>query len=164
MVEAKEKHLTPTQNKSILGKGVARLLSVQALFQMEASDNSLSEILLEFETHRLGCTYDGHQYYSPDKKLFNSILSQVIKNQKRIDVLINISLKTSWQLERIDPTLRSIFRAFTAELLMKQTKPKVIISEFLNVTQAFFPQGKEIGLTNGVLDFIARNLNLENNK
>ena len=151
-------------NKNLLGKNVARLLSVQALFQMEASDTSLPDILLEFENHRLEKTFDGHIYHNPDHRLFRKILEQVINDQRKIDQLINNSLKKTWELDRIDPTLRSIFRASTAEFLMFKTPPKVVISEFLTITQAFFPVGKEIKLVNGVLDYIINNVSSGNIK
>ena len=64
------------------------------------------------------------------------------------------SIKEDWSMERIDPTLRAIFRAAAAEFLIK-TPPKVVISEFLEIAKSFFPNGKECKLANGVLDNLA---------
>ena len=64
------------------------------------------------------------------------------------------SIKEDWAMERIDPTLRAIFRAAAAEFLIK-TPPKVVISEFLEIAKSFFPNGKECKLANGVLDKLA---------
>ena len=62
-----------------------------------------------------------------------------------------------WPIKRIDPTLRALFRAAGAEMLeQKGTNPKVVISEFVDVAKAFFPEGKEPGLVNAVLDKMAR--------
>ena len=64
------------------------------------------------------------------------------------------SIKEDWSMDRIDPTLRAIFRAAAAEFLIK-TPPKVVISEFLEISKSFFPNGKECKLANGVLDNLA---------
>ena len=52
-------------------------------------------------------------------------------------------------MDRIDPTLRAIFRAAAAEFII-QTPPKIVISEFLEIAKSFFPNGKECKLANGV--------------
>ena len=57
-------------------------------------------------------------------------------------------------MDRIDPTLRAIFRAAAAEFLIK-TPPKVVINEFVEIANSFFPDGKECKLANGVLDKLA---------
>jgi len=57
-------------------------------------------------------------------------------------------------MDRIDPTLRAIFRAAAAEFII-QTPPKIVISEFLEIAKSFFPNGKECKLVNGVLDKLA---------
>ena len=58
---------------------------------------------------------------------------------------------------RVDPTLRALFRAAGAEFLeARATNPKIVISEFVDVAEAFYPEGKEAGLVNAVLDKMAR--------
>ena len=57
---------------------------------------------------------------------------------------------------RIDPTLRALFRAAGAELIAKDTPPKVVITEFVHVAEAFFDGGKEPKFVNAVLDHMAR--------
>ena len=41
-------------------------------------------------------------------------------------------LKTTWPLKRIDPTLRALFRAAIAEILLNKTPIKAIINEFID--------------------------------
>ena len=48
-----------------------------------------------------------------------------------------------WPIARIDPTLRAIFRAAGAELVAAEAPPRVVISEFVDIAKAFFPEGKE---------------------
>ena len=66
------------------------------------------------------------------------------------------ALVAKWPIARIDPTLRALFRAAGAELVNSDTPPRVVISEYVEVTAAFFPDGKEPRFVNAVLDHMAR--------
>lgn len=66
------------------------------------------------------------------------------------------ALVAAWPIDRIDPTLRALFRAAGAELVNSATPPRVVITEFVDVARAFFPEGKEAGFVNAVLDHMAR--------
>ena len=135
-------------------KSAARLYAVQALFQMEAVHSSVKEITEEFKSHRIGAKIGNIEYNNADVKMFKDILNKAVKEQSKIDNITNSSLKDTWPLSRIDPTLRALFRAATAELLLEKTPTKAIINEFIEIAKAFFPNGKEAKLVNGVLDNI----------
>ena len=135
-------------------KSAARLYAIQALFQMEASKSPLDEITDEFELHRIGAQIDDSTYNDADLTMFRAIINNAVKQQSRIDKLTDQSLHDSWPLKRIDPTLRALFRAAASELLIKETPPKAVINEFIEIAKAFFPTGKEAKLVNGVLDNI----------
>ena len=135
-------------------QSAARLYAVQALFQMEMSQLSVKETIKEFEQHRIGAKIDDTRYNFADLKMFRDILEKAVAEQRKIDKLTNSSLKDSWPLKRIDPTLRALFRAATAELLINRTPTKAVINEFLEIAKAFFPDGKETKFVNGVLDNI----------
>ncbi|MCL4170218.1 UNVERIFIED_CONTAM: hypothetical protein GTU68_013877 [Idotea baltica] len=66
------------------------------------------------------------------------------------------ALVAKWPIDRIDPTLRALFRAAGAELVAAKTPPKVVIVEFVDVAKAFFADGKEPKFVNAVLDHMAR--------
>ncbi len=154
-------NLKSQEKNSRIGRkdlSATRLFAVQALFQMEASNTSLTDVQEEFTKFRMGSTINGSVYASGDKKLFESLTLSAVKNQRKIDKLTNLVLKDSWPLSRIDPTLRALFRVATAELIDKKAPPKVIINEFLEIAKAFFPEGKEPKLVNGVLDKIAEKI------
>lgn len=53
---AAEKTAKSAEKKQM--KSAARLYAVQALFQMEASGQTVEAVTREFETHRFGATYD----------------------------------------------------------------------------------------------------------
>ena len=137
-------------------KSVSRLFATQALFQMEARGQSASHVIDEFEEHRFGADEGDHRYHEGDSALFTQIIKGVVAQQSKIDVLTDQTLLKTWPLARIDPTLRAIFRAAMAEYIMLKTPSKVLITEYLNVVAAFFPQGQEIKLVNGVLDAMLR--------
>jgi N utilization substance protein B len=65
------------------------------------------------------------------------------------------ALVAKWPIDRIDPVLRALFRAAGAELTEMPTPPKVVITEFVDVAKAFFPDGKEPKFVNAVLDHMA---------
>jgi N utilization substance protein B len=66
------------------------------------------------------------------------------------------ALVAAWPIARIDPTLRALFRAAGAELVEGKAPPKVVITEFVDVAKAFFPEGREPKFVNAVLDHMAR--------
>ncbi len=137
-------------------KAAARLYAVQALFQMEASGQTVDAVLREFEEHRFGVSYDGEQMVEGDPALFRTIVETAVNWQARIDQMTDRALVEKWPINRIDPTLRALFRAAGAELIEGTAPPKVVISEFVDVARAFFPEGREAKFVNAVLDHMAR--------
>jgi N utilization substance protein B len=137
-------------------RSAARLYATQALFQMEHSDQTLDAVRREFLDHRFGATYDGAEMIDGDMDLFASVLEDAVNHQASIDQMTDRALVARWPLGRIDPTLRALFRAAGAEMRSPQTPPKVIISEYVDVARAFFPEGKEPKFVNAVLDHMAR--------
>lgn len=140
-----------------LMRSAARLAAVQALFQLESSGADWRDVRDEFRTHRFGQDIEGDSYREADPALFDRILGSAIDRQAQIDQSMDRALAEAWPIRRIDPTIRAVFRAAGAELFDGgDTPPKVVISEFVDVTRAFFPEGKEAGFVNAVLDRMAR--------
>lgn len=137
-------------------KSAARLYAVQALFQMEHSAQTIEAVRAEFLDHRFGATYDGDEMQDGDVELFEAVLEQSVNDQALIDQMTDRALVAKWPIARIDPTLRALFRAAGAELQRKDAPPKVVITEYVDVARAFFPDGKEPQFVNAVLDHMAR--------
>ena len=137
-------------------KSAARLYAVQALFQMEQSAQTSDQVVAEFQEHRFGATYDGDEMMDGDYALFQSLISDAVNYQAPIDQLTDRALVAKWPIARIDPTLRSLFRAAGAELTQSTTPPRVVITEYVDIAGAFFPEGKEASFVNAVLDHMAR--------
>ncbi len=154
MTNAKPKG--PSRDEKRQMKSAARLYAVQALFQMEHSNQTLDAVRVEFETHRFGAEYDGEEMAEGDPVLFRALLEGAVESQGRIDQMTDRALVARWPIARIDPTLRALFRAAGAEMVAGATPPKVVITEFVDVARAFFPEGKEASFVNAVLDHMAR--------
>ena len=137
-------------------KSAARLHAVQALFQMEASGQTADSVQREFEDFRLGADVDGETFAEADLDHFRMLIGSAVNWQAKIDQMTDRALVEKWPINRIDPTIRALFRAAGAELIDGDAPPKVVISEFVDVAKAFFPDGREPKFVNAVLDHIAR--------
>lgn len=137
-------------------KSAARLYAVQALFQMEAAGQTVDKVRREFESHRFGATIEGDELAEGDTHLFRQIIEEAVNWQARIDQMTDRALVEKWPIARIDPVIRALFRAAGAELMLPATPPKVVITEYVDVAHAFFPDGREPKFVNAVLDHMAR--------
>ena len=136
----------------------ARLLAVQALYQMDIAKTPLEKILREFKTHRLDNPLDGEPLPAPDVLYFEIIVRGVMDNQLAIDRMIDKWLSESWQLARLDSTLRAILRCGVQELIYENAvPPKVIVAQYSDIAHAFFA-GPEGGMANAVLDNVAQEI------
>jgi len=143
-------------------RSVARLLAVQALYQIEINQIeagggiAIDAVIAEFVKHRLGQEIEGENYGQADRALFVDIVRGASQRQGELDGMISPALSEEWPLHRLETILRAILRAGAYELLGRpDVPPRVVISEYLDVAHAFFA-GKEPGMVNGVLDRLAR--------
>ncbi|WP_102222983.1 transcription antitermination factor NusB [Acidimangrovimonas sediminis] len=137
-------------------KAAARLYAVQALFQMERSGQTVEQVIQEFEDHRFGAVYEGDEMAEGDPKHFRKVMDEAVNWQAKVDQMTDRALVAKWPIARIDPVLRALFRAAGAELVALDTPPKVVINEYVEVTRAFFPEGRETKFVNAVIDHMAR--------
>ena len=151
MTSAPDKRALRRQRKS-----AARLYAVQALFQMEHSGQTVERVTQEFLDHRFGAVYEGDEMAEGDPDLFARVLDGAVNNQATIDQMTDRALVAKWPIDRIDPTLRALFRAAGAELTLEDAPPKVVITEYVEVAKAFYPDGREPKFVNAVLDHMAR--------
>ena len=142
-------------------KSAARLYTVQALFQMEQSAQTSDQVIAEFLEHRFGATYDGAEMMYGDISLFQNLVRDAVNYQAPVDQLTDRALVAKWPIARIDPTLRSLFRVAGTELTQSATPPKVVITEYVDIARAFFPEGKEASFVNAVLDHMAHEVKPE---
>ena len=138
----------------IAQRSVARLLAVQAVYQMikEAPKNADS-LIKEFLDHRTGIDSEGDEIVSPDKGHFIALIRGVTDHAKQLgDIIIANRGKDG----DIEPILKAILLCGTFELMMLQDiDAPIIISDYVHVTEAFY-EGKETKLVNAVLDSISK--------
>jgi N utilization substance protein B len=137
-------------------RGAARLAAVQALYQMDIAGTGLNDILAEFESHWIGREVEGAQYLPAEGAFFRDVVSGVVREQRRLDPLVDQVLAEGWPLKRIEAILRAVLRAGAYELGHRSDVPaRVVVSEYVDVANAFVDKD-ETGMVNAVLDQIAR--------
>src|SRR6201993_2008236 len=137
-------------------RGAARLAAVQALYQMDIAGAGINDIFAEFENHWLGSEVEGDKYLPAEAAFFRDVVSGVVRDQTRLDPLIDEALAKGWPLKRIDAILRAVLRAGSYELEHRLDVPgRVVISEYVDVAHAFV-EAEETGMVNAVLDHIGR--------
>lgn len=151
-----ESRRRPGLDEKRILRGASRFYAVQALFQMEASDVPIGTIMAEFEAHRIGAEIDSETWAEADLNHFRRLIEAAVDRQAKIDQMTHRALVAKWPIDRIDPTLRALFRAAGAEMLGAQTPARVVISQFVDIATAFFPEGREANFVNAVLDHMAR--------
>jgi N utilization substance protein B len=144
-----------TKPNRAASRSAARLAVVQALYQMDMSGIDLNEVVSEFETHRLGQEIEGDQYNQAEAVFFRDLVEGVVREQRKLDPLIDEQLAEGWRLNRVDSILRAILRAGTYELALRDDVPaRVVISEYIDIAHAFFGD-EEPRVVNGILDRLA---------
>ncbi len=137
-------------------RGAARLAAVQALYQMDIAGAGLDDVFAEFESHWLGNEVEGETYLPAEAAFFRDVVSGVVRDQARLDPLIDEALSKGWPLKRIDAILRAVLRAGSYELEHRKDVPgRVVVSEYVDVAHAFVEKDRT-GMVNAVLDQIAR--------
>jgi len=139
----------------------ARLAAVQALYQVELSGNSLESVVREFIEHYIGHEIDGVSYVAAEPQLFADIVRGAWLRKPEVDGLLGAALDVRYPVERLEALLRAVLRAGVYELFAHVDTPaRILISEYVDVAKAFFG-GREPGMTNAVLDNVARTLRPE---
>ena len=140
----------------------ARLAAVQGVYQMKSTGQSADSLIGEYKAYRLGQPVEGQNMVLPDGVLFEKIIDGVTKRGADLRGIIEASLseqndaKDKETATYVEPLLDSILLCGAYELLAcPETDVPVIISDYLEVTHAFY-EGGESRLVNGVLDNISK--------
>lgn len=148
----------PNHERKANRRGAARLAIVQALYQMDIAHTPLNEIMAEFESHWINREVEGSQYLPAETAFFRDLVTGVVREQRRLDPLIDQALTARWPLKRVEAVLRAILRAGAFELDHRRDVPtRVVVSEYVDVAGAFLDQD-ETGMVNAVLQQLAAEL------
>lgn len=136
----------------------ARLAAVQALYQMEQTEQSARSVIADFMEDRLGLNDEGEPVEEADPDIFKSVVNGVVERQEAIDAAIMKRLASGWKIERLDATSRAILRAAVYELIAEISLPsQIILDEYVSIAHAFF-EGAEPKFINGLLDSVSRDV------
>lgn len=149
---------TPSQRTGPSSYSAARLVAVQALYQIALSGENVGNVLEEFLRHRLGDSLDEAEAVKPKSTLFTEIVRGASRRRAEIDDMIGATLMEGWSVERLETVLRCILEAGVFELLARPQVPaRAVITEYVDLAHAFYA-GPEPGMVNGILDRLARTL------
>jgi N utilization substance protein B len=137
-------------------RSVARLVAVQALYQMELSGAGVDAVVREFSAHRFDRDLEGERLARADEAFFAELLRGVVAERATVDGHVTAHLAQGWRLERLDATVRAILRCGVFELATIGTPAQVAIDEYVEIAKSFFGQGSETAFVNGLLDAAAR--------
>jgi N utilization substance protein B len=152
--------LTPEAERKLLAarRSGARLAAVQALYQMEQTQQSVRSVIADFMEDRLGLNDEGEPIEEADPDIFRAIVDGVVERQDGIDAAIMKRLAEGWKIERLDATSRAILRAGVYELIAEISLPsQIILDEYVSIAHAFF-EGAEPKFINGLLDAVSRDV------
>ncbi len=136
----------------------ARLAAVQALYQMEQTEQSARSVIADFMEDRLGLNDEGEPVEEADPDIFRAIVDGTVERQEAIDAAIMKRLASGWKIERLDATSRAILRAGVYELIAEISLPsQIILDEYVSIAHAFF-EGAEPKFINGLLDAVSRDV------
>jgi len=151
-------------NSPAAKKSAARLAAVQGLYQMRTNEQTAEDVIYEYKKHRLGKSVEGQEMIPPDGVLFSKILKGCEANLAKIEGFIDTALvpdgkvKAQKSLDSLEPLLQAILFCGTYEILAHmEIDAPIIISDYLEVTHAFF-EGGESKMVNAVLDRMNKSL------
>ena len=133
-------------------KSYQRLLAVQALYEFSINKKGIDDSVDELLLHIVENSDFKNKINSSKLLLTKEIFKGVVFNLKKIDVILESSLKNKSKAQSFDKLLLSIFRCAIYEIeVKKEISKKIVISEYLLISNHFFGN-KEATLLNGVLD------------
>lgn len=138
-------------------RSAARLGAVQALYQLEIGGADLGETLAQFSSRVGGGNFDNGEIGEADYKFLRDVVEGVVREQALLDPSLDKALDKDWPLHRLDATVRAILRCAAFEIFFKDNVPaRVAVSEYVDITTAFYDGGEEPKFVNGVLNAMAR--------
>lgn len=132
----------------------ARLLAVQAVYQMHKNEQSAEDVIREFLEHRAGMEVDGEVMVPPNEEHFVNIVKGVEEHIEQLQDMVKQNRKEG--AGQAEPLLKALFLCGTYELMVLQTIDfPVIISDYLHVAHAFYDEN-EAKLVNALLDSVRK--------
>jgi N utilization substance protein B len=156
--------MTAQENKkqnrgsAIARNSAARLLAVQAVYQMHKNEQDAKTVIREFLDHRAGVDVegDGEVMVSPNQEHFSDLVQGVEEHINQLGEMVSHNRGEKKSGQKTEPLLNAIFLCGAYELMMMpKIDAPVIISDYLHVTHAFYDEN-EAKLVNAVLDSLKK--------
>ena len=146
---------------TVAARSMARLVAVQALYQMAITGAGAEAVVREFTHHRLSRQSEETAHGGADATLFAELVQGVAAAGHELDDMIAAVLAETHDVDRLETVLKVVLRAGAYELSHRLDVPApVTIKEYVDVADAFYDK-KGTGLVNAVLDRLARALRPE---
>ena len=137
-------------NRSLKEKSAARLAAAQALYQAAITGGKASAEYLPDD--------EGRDDVKPNAGLLKKLLEGSAAHAAELEPWVEKALTAEWKKERLSPLLLAILRLAVFELAhFRDTKPAIIINEYVTLTGRFFGEA-ETGFVNAALQAIAAEL------
>jgi len=127
-------------------KGRARALQALYAWEMRGGRKDLAAIAAE--------VWDDLEVGDQEREFALALVNVVAANRDQLDADLT-EVTTNWRLERLGAIDRSVLRLGAAELLARQTPPRVVIKEAMRLAERFGSE-ESPRFVNGVLDAYAR--------
>ncbi|MGB0671061.1 MAG: transcription antitermination factor NusB [Rhodospirillales bacterium] len=150
----------PTKPPQRRKRTIARLMAVQALYEIHMTGGGADPILTDFIRNRWSRFEVGEGDFEglpePDSGLLTALVRGVLSRQGQLDDIITGALAEPMTIDRLETLLHMILRAGVFELLARSDVPaKVVVSEYADIAHSFYSD-VEVALVNGLLDALAK--------
>ena len=143
---------------SIRKKTASRICSIQVLYSFSFFNNDIDLLINNYIENYLPKILNDLSIKKMDYELFETIITGVHKNILKIDNIISKNLSSSWSIDRLSQTEKTILRSATYELLFENKFKKLtIMNEYISIFEAF---GGNADFANGILDNISKEIKL----
>ena len=132
----------------------SRVLATQALYQLALNKNTGISIV------KKNLLNDKETKNIPDRKFFYKLVNETIKNKKELDKKLEDAVRKK-NFSKMETIIKVILELGVCEIIyFKDLVHRISIAEYNKVSNSFLNKN-EVGLINGILDQIAKNITNE---
>ena len=143
---------------SIRKKTASRICSIQVLYSFSFFNNDIDLLINNYIENYLPNILNDLSLKKMDYELFETVITGVHKNILKIDEIISKNLSSSWSIDRLSQTEKTVLRSATYELLFdNKFKKLTIMNEYISIFEVF---GGNADFANGILDNISKEIKL----
>ena len=132
----------------------SRVLATQALYQLSLNKK------IDISTVKKSLLNEEETKNIPDRRFFYKLVNKTIKNKKELDKKLENAVKKK-KFSKMETIIKVILELGVCEIIyFNNLSHKISIAEYNKVSSSFLNKN-EVGLINGILDHIAKNITNE---